>query len=372
MRKIVLFLMALIVTVSMRAETVEGSRFFDNTYIGLNSGVSAWLKPQSNGYENFGKSIQSVSSLRFGKMITPIIGVELEGEWGFANRITFVDHTNVGLNVLWNANNTFYGFKGVADKVEVVPFVGLGWHHTFGWVTNDLSGKGGVQLNINLGKTQAWQINVIPSVTWLLTNDFGTSGFNANRAYVSLQVGATYKFKNSKGTHNFVLCPFKFTQSDIDALNTEINKQRGLNAELEASMNQQNAFIKQLEDEIANLKGRDMIVEVNGLDVRPIIGFEIGSSEILPTQMANVFAMAEALKNNTDTKVSINGFADIETGSHSRNLQLSKERAEVVKNLLLSLGVNETQIATVAHGAVTPQVFQENNWNRAVIFDIVK
>lgn len=376
MKKIILFFIALISFVSMSAQTVESSRFFDNTYIGINTGVSAWLKPQSNGYENFGKSIQSVSSLRLGKMITPIFGVELEGEVGFANRSTFVDHTNVGVNFLWNLNNSFHPYKGLPDNVEVVPFVGLGWYHTysnFGWYANDMSAKGGIQLNINVGSSKAWQINVIPSITWVLTgNAFNISDteFNVHRAYVGLQVGATYKFKNSHGTHNFVLCPFKFTQKDIDELNAEINNQRCRLNECAVIVSDQECLIKNLQSEIETLKGREMVTHVEGFDICPVIGFNIGSSEIPHTQWANLWTMGDVLKAHPNMKVIINGFADADTGSAKRNMQLSNERANNVKAFLENLGVSSNQLIVIAKGAVTPQIFKENNLNRAVIFEI--
>lgn len=155
MKKFLFIITTFLFVTITNAQTVVKSKFVDNTYIGVGTGVGAWLHPNCNGYENFGKSIHSISSLRLGKYITPIFGMELEGEVGMANRQTFVDHTNAGLNLLINMNNVIHGYKENPDFVEAVPFIGLGWRHTYGYVTNNIYSKAGVQVNFNVGKKEA-------------------------------------------------------------------------------------------------------------------------------------------------------------------------------------------------------------------------
>ena len=67
-----------------------------------------------------------------------------------------------------------------------------------------------MQINFNLGEKKAWQFNIIPTMNYIMTDNgfdnFPTRQprFDVCRSYVNLQIGFTYKFKNSKGTHNFV------------------------------------------------------------------------------------------------------------------------------------------------------------------------
>lgn len=42
MKKVLFLFVALFATITMSAQTLEKSNFFDNTYVGLNTGVSGW------------------------------------------------------------------------------------------------------------------------------------------------------------------------------------------------------------------------------------------------------------------------------------------------------------------------------------------
>lgn len=364
MKKVLLcFIMALFTVVTMSAQTVEKSKFFDNTYIGLNTGISAQLHPTCNGFDNFGNSIRSLSSVRLGKMITPIFGVELEGEIGMANRLTFVDHTTVGGNFLFNINNIVHPYRGEADNFEFLPFVGIGWHHTYGFVTNNIVSKFGGQINYNFGNSKEWQFNIIPSINYIMTdNGFsstttGQPRFDAHRSFLNLQVGFTYKFKNHDGNHNFTICKFTHTQDEVDELIEQINEQRSL-----------------LKAHSENEKLTEPIItKIECIETEPIkkdipitIGFEIGQSKINKTQKANLIQTAKLIKEN-DLHVTVVGHADKATGTSERNLALSEFRAKSVADALIQLGVNESNI-NVEWVGDKEQVFDENDANRVVIF----
>lgn len=374
MKKLLFLFVALIATVTMSAQTLEKSKFFDNTYVGLTTGVSGWLHPTCNGFDNFGNSIRSLSSVRLGKMVTPILGLELEGEVGMANMVKFVDHTTFGANILVNLNNSFHPYRGEPDKVEFVPFMGIGWMHTYGVITNNMASKFGMQVNFNVGEKKAWQINVIPSINYVMTdNGFsseltGQPRFDACRSFLNLQVGFTYKFKNSKGTHNFVISPYTYTQSDIDELMGEINEQRKLINEKDKAISENNKLIKSLKADVKNLNSRETVEKP--IDIQTTVGFNIGNSDVNQIQRGNLIRIAKLVKDN-DLKITIVGYADKETGSDERNMELSKLRAESVANELKELGVKEDSITINGMGS-TQQVFDENDANRVVIFTVDK
>lgn len=350
----------------MNAQTVMDSKFTDNTYISVTTGATGWLHPNCNGYSNFGKSISSVSGLRLGKYVTPILGFEIEGEVGMANRYTFVDHTLLNTNMLFNMNNVFHNYKEIPDLVEFVPFLGFGWHHTYGHVNNNLSSKFGMQVNFNLGKEKAWQINVIPSINYIMT-DNGFSNrptaqprYDICRSYVNLQVGFTYKFKNQYGTHHFVISPYKYTQSYIDTLNGKINEQLRMMTEKDSVIQTQNDTINMLNTRLANNSSK----RIENLPIT--IGFKIGSSKIDETQLANLITIADYAKNSNDS-ILIIGYADKKTGSSKRNYELGELRANSVKNALIDMGVKKELISTKSMGS-SEQLFNINNANRAAIF----
>lgn len=372
MKKIVSVLTAMLAVLSINGQTLEKSKFFDNTYIGLNTGVSGWLHPTCNNFDNFGKSIKSVSSLRIGKMITPILGIEIEGEVGMANQIKFVDHTTVGANMLFNLNNAFHPYRGEPDNVEFLPFIGLGWHHTYGIVTNNLASKFGMQINFNVDKKKAWQINIIPSINYIMTdNGFsstptGQPRLDACRAFVNLQVGVTYRFKNSKGSHNFVISPYKYTQSDYDELMDKINKQRKIIAQKDKALRASRLAIHSLTNRTDSINNKN----TNPIDIETTIGFNIGQADINPIQRGNLLRIAKIVKEN-NLKIHIIGYADKNTGTNKRNLELSKMRATNVAKELQKLGVREDAIVISGVGS-EQQIFEENDANRVVIFTVDK
>jgi outer membrane protein OmpA-like peptidoglycan-associated protein len=272
-----------------------------------------------------------------------------------------------------NLNNAIHRYKGEPDRVEVVPFVGIGWHHTYGTVTNNIASKFGSQVNFNMGKEKKWQINVIPSINYIMTdNGFGVvtgqPRFDVHRATVNMQVGVTYKFKNHTGKHNFVhhhsLCKYKYTQDDYDKWMRIIEKQEGLTKN---AIDKYNGLKKQLatkQTEIDKLNAREMTV-VENVNVNSAVGFEIGKADIHYTQKAGLLNLVEMVKGS-DTKLVVVGYADAKTGSKARNLKLSEMRANAVKKFLVDNGVKEENV-TVEFKGDTEQMYSENEVNRVVV-----
>ena len=373
MRKLIFMLVALFATFSLSAQTVVSSKLTDDVYVGVNTGVSMWMHAHTMGYDGHRDAIRSVSSVRVGKYLLPTVGFELEGQVGMANRDKFVDHVMLGGNLLFNVNNMVHKYKGEPDKFEFVSFVGLGWHHTTDVVTNNIASKMGMQVNYNFGKEKQWQINLIPSMNYVMTdNGFGKMTgqprFDIHRAYLNGQVGVTYKFRNSKKTHNFVLCPYKYTKDDYDKWVKLMNESDKALATAHSKNKEYSDLLMAKQKEIDALNAREMVVNETVVLVNAPIGFEIGKSKLLKTQRAALETIADAVKG-TDTKLNVVGYADAKTGTKARNLKLSEERAMVVKDALVKLGVKEENINVVYMGD-TEQPFKENDLNRVVVFSV--
>lgn len=373
MKKLIFIMMVMFTTISLSAQTVVSSKFFDNVYIGVNTGASMWIQPETMGYDGHRDAIRSLSSVRVGKYLTPIVGFELEGEVGMADRVKFVDHLLLNGNLLFNVNNMVHKYRGCPDKFEFVPFVGIGWYHTYDVVTNNIASKMGMQLNYNFGKNKQWQINLIPSINYIMTdNGFGKMTgqprLDVNRAYLNAQIGFTYKFKNSKKTHNFVLCPYEYTSDDYNKLKALLKESDNALLTAQKTNEENSKLLLAKQKEIDSLNARKMTVVENVTMVNTVVGFEIGKSKVLSIQEAGLVTLADAIKN-TDTKLSVVGYADAKTGSKARNLKLSEQRADAVKKLLVKYGVKEENISTKGMGD-TVQPYGDNNMNRAVIFTV--
>jgi outer membrane protein OmpA-like peptidoglycan-associated protein len=85
-------------------------------------------------------------------------------------------------------------------------------------------------------------------------------------------------------------------------------------------------------------------------EMRRDVFFNINKSAITDVEMVKVNEIAEYMKANAETKVTISGYADKGTGSTSINESLSKRRAEIVAEALKDLGIEASRISTVAMG----------------------
>lgn len=330
MKKIFSVIIALVAVVAMAsAQTVESSRCFENTYIGVNGGVISPFT-SNNGW---GNSLRPVVGVEFGKDITPVVGFSVEGI-GSINTTgahTWFDQSNVTGNVKVNLSNWFGGYKGQPRRVEVLAVPGLGWGHNYGETNNNyLTYNANAQVNINLGQARAWQINIKPGVTW--ATGVSDVAFNGQRAAATVRVGITYKFGSKRTkSHNFVLCPYSVTKADYDAVV----------AERDALKNRKPETVEVVK-EVPVEKVVEKTVEV--ANPSTVVTFNIGEYTISDKEYALLKAYAANLPQNT--KVTVVGSADLGTGSQERNQVLAENRAKVVADALTDLGVYVASTST--------------------------
>ena len=360
MKKIIFMLFALMGVMSVSAQSVESSRFFDNVSITLKGGAVTPLK-----HSAFWGDMRGLVGVELKKDVTPLFGLGIEGEWtvntsewprNFLSKNTF-DHQLVGGFMTTNWMNVFAGYAGKARVCELETAVGLGWLHSYQTGVNDLNSwytKFGLNLNFNLGTERAWALSFKPAIVFDM-NDGVKTNFNVERSYLELMAGVTYHFKNHYGLHSFKLNDKVATRAEVDALNAEINELRSRKAET----------VVEYVDKVVVKE-----VVVNNTALGNAIGFTINSAEVSETEYANLANVAEWLNKNPDVKVVVKGYADKDTGTNSYNLELATRRAETVKDILVNdFKVNAERLTTQGVGDAE-QVYSTNNWNRVVIFSV--
>ena len=353
MKKLGLMLAAATLAASASAQTVTGSKTFDNMYVGVNGGVMTLTK----GHKWL-SDLNANAGLRIGRNFTPVFGLAVEGNAYFSNKPwhstgTAVRATNVSLLGTVNLSNLFGGYKGEPRAFEVSALYGLGWAHVFtnnkttkeltSGQRNRMTSKAALDFAYNFGSQKQWQVYVEPSINFaflgkdrskvltaagIVNYDVnynykavaqdGQPAYNINNSFVQLNAGVVYKFKNSNGTHNFTIVVPR-DQAEIDALNAQINELRNRKPEV---------ITKEVVKEVPAVKVKEFTVS----DL-VFVTFAQGKSVLTKEAKAALDNIKEGVH------VQVVGTASPE-GSKEINDRISQARADVVANYLKGRGVN--------------------------------
>lgn len=373
MKKFILMLVVMFTTMlSVNAQVAtENAKLFDNTYVGIEAGVTTPL--------NFNSifPVNPTVGIKFGKELTPVFGFEVEGLASFGDNVyrygynsstpvleegpfnvhnngtvnTFVKATNVGLNGVINWSNLLFGYQGTPRFFEVKTNTGFGWLHYFGDFTtnivggykpnaqrNVLTAKTGVDLAFNLGNKKAHTITISPAIYWGLNNESNIK-FNKNYANFGVMVGYTYHFKTSNNTHAFKTYDVGAMIGEIDRLNSELAKKP---TEVEV--------IKYVDRTVNNYNAPvTNAVATSSTDIYVFFAFD--SAEL------DDRAKAELDKLGQNGIYDIVAFASNE-GNLEYNKALSQRRADAVKKYLEDRGcrINSAEGKGVVFGPTTGRV----------------
>ena len=360
--------------VGANAQTaVEGNKFLDNWSLGINAGGTTPLT-----HSAFFKNMRPVVGLGLTKQLTPSFGIGMEAMGSFNTTVsrTAIDNSNISLLGMINLNNFFGTYTGVPRTFEVEAVFGIGWLHYYvneelGDHINSPSTKVGLNFNFNLGESKAWTLAVKPALVYDM-NDAGYYHFNANCAAWEITAGLKYHFKCSNGEHYFTKVK-PYNQSEIDALNAQVNRLRGEADNNAAALRKETQRANGLETELNECRNKAPQVVTNTIDnskkiLESVITFRQGRTTIESSQLPNVERIATYLRNHKEASVVIKGYASPE-GSAEVNARIANQRAEAVKKMLVSkYRIAESRIS--AEGQGVGNMFDEPDWNRVSICTI--
>lgn len=343
MKKFFLMIMMALFTVSMTSAQVHEGKMFDNVYTTVS--VSA-VNPTTvwNGVKN----VRPEFGIEVGKQITTLYTTGLEFTAGV--NTTGVKTAFDDMSLLWlhkvNVANAIWGYCPDA-KWDFNVVGGLGWGHDM--VIRDNYGvvQAGIEVAYNFNDT--WSLIAKPNIEWHHVND----GLNVNHSDLGLAIGVSYKFPNTDGTRGFAVC-------DEDFLNSLVNELRADLELKEQALNGQKELNNQLH---AQLQSHKCAVDTVIIDntIAPTIGFVINKAELTSQSDSYLYSIAQAYK---DSELIVKGYADAKTGNPEYNMELSKKRAEVVKNKLIEYGATNVSIEALGD---TVQPFADNDMNRVAI-----
>ncbi|MBR5030119.1 MAG: OmpA family protein [Muribaculaceae bacterium] len=404
MKKIILLAIAAMTLSAASAQvTVEGNKIYDNISVTLKGGI---VSPYQ--HYPFWKSAKPVAGIELRKQVTPILGIGVEGEWSFNTSRwnksygdhpsvwgpyskTIVDHQLVGGFGTVSLTNLLLGYMGIPRTLDVEAVAGAGWWHAYktGAVAgpgeeevdfadkNSWYTKAGVNLNWNVGESKALTISLKPAVVWYMGRGAyqQTNAFNANCAAVEIEAGLTYHFKNHTGAHYMTLCPMRYTQADLDALNAQVNDLRSQLSGALADADAERARAARLQRELDECNKREpkVVTQTNVIDnsienLETNVYFEIGKSVVSTAQMPNVERVAIFLKNHPDATCIIKGYAS-KDGPEDLNIRLANNRAKAVYDLLTGkYKIKASRIQSEGNGI--SEMFSEPEWNRVSICTI--
>lgn len=361
MKKFITFVVALVLGLTVANAQVAPAKFFDNTTVALEGGITLPLTDMENtSYSQWGVQLE--------KGITPWFSLAAEGEFYMGikqyNTYTAFDRVNVNGLMKFNVVNLFGHYKGHRRVFEFVPFTGLGWGHLTACYGTDnhanwMLYKAGADFEFNLGKERAWALRFSPAVVW---NNVGGMRLDKNNAELQLNVAVAYHFKNHDGNRYFTLVR-PYDQAEIDGLNTDINALRD-RVHILAMENES------LRDQLSKLPKEIEVTKTitETIMMMPRTQFLVNSAEINSLNDANLIAMAEYMKANPNANFTIVGYAS-EEGAESYNLGLSERRAQAMYDALVNLGVNPDQMTVRGDGATEQFSVDTRALNRVVIVE---
>lgn len=337
--------------------SVATNSFWSNWFFQVGADWNAWYSAEEHGH---GLSHSPFKKLRsnpgvsvaVGKWFTPGIGLrtKVQGIWGKNVDADWNDETNEGngnkywiLNeqIMFNLSNLFCGYN--ENRVwNLIPFVGAGVGRSMTY--NQYA------MNMSLGIQSSWKVgkktSLFVEAGWnRLENNIngkdyagrkGTWESHTNNLYaeVGISIGLG---KSSWKKAADVDAINSLHQSELDALNAQLNDAQAENERLQSLLQNQKP-VKEVVKELVNT---------------PVsIFFNLGKSKIANKKdLVNVQALADYAKAN-NVKLLVNGYADSNTGSAQVNQKLSEERAKTVANQLMKMGVYENDIIIKANGGV--------------------
>ena len=332
--------------------SVATNSFWSNWFIQVGADWNAYYSNEEHGQglsRSPFKGFRAAPgfSVAVGKWFTPGLGLrtKFQGVWGrqVYDDVKHARHMwTLNENVLFNLSNMLYGYN--PERVwNFVPFLGGG--------INRNCSDNNYAMNLSFGVLNTFRVSNKVGINFELGWNYAEEDFDGisagkgsriwegkdNRLYA--EVGLTFNLGKATWEKTPDVDAIKaLSQSQIDALNAQLN-----------DANAENARLKNL---LAEKKNEAPASVKNYSNAPMSVFFNINKAKVASRKdLVNVKGLADYAKENNVNLV-VTGYADSATGSAAYNQKLSERRAETVANELVKMGVSRDQITTEGKGGV--------------------
>ena len=343
--------------------SVATNSFWSNWFIQVGGDFNSWISDQEHGrgldggdhYGLFaGDRTSWGGAIALGQWFTPGIGLRTKLQaWnakqvGPENPTSKFNYWTLNEQVMLNLSNLLCGYNPTRVW-NVIPFFG-------GGISRNCDDNF-YAMQLSVGLQSSWRLckyaNIYVEAGWnRLEEDFdGAYGNTLKDSHVNrgwedkdnnlyAEVGLTFNLGKSTWEKTPDVDAIKaLAQSQIDALNAQLN-----------DANAENARLKNM---LANQKPVENPKAVKEFITTPVsVFFNINRTNIASQKdLVNVQALAKYAKEN-NCKLSVTGYADSATGTPAINQKLSEGRAATVTEELVKMGVGRDKITSVGKGGV--------------------
>ena len=343
--------------------SVATNSFWSNWFVQVGGDFNSWISDQEHGrgldggdhYGLFaGDRTSWGGAIALGKWFTPGIGLRTKLQaWnakqvGPENPTSKFKYWTLNEQVMLNLSNLLCGYNPTRVW-NVIPFFG-------GGISRNCDDNF-YAMQLSVGLQSSWRLckhaNIYVEAGWnRLEEDFdGAFGNTLKDSHVNrgwedkdnnlyAEVGLTFNLGKSTWEKTPDVDAIKaLAQSQIDALNAQLN-----------DANAENARLKNM---LANQKPVETPKAVKEFITTPVsVFFNINRTNIASQKdLVNVQALAKYAKEN-NCKLSVTGYADSATGTPAINQKLSEGRAATVTEELVKMGVGRDKITSVGKGGV--------------------
>ena len=343
--------------------SVATNSFWQNWFVQVNASWNAFYSNEEKGAD-FAKSpfkdFRSAPgfSVAVGKWFTPGLGLRtkfaaMNGRSVFSENkdINDIKFWNAQEQVLFNLSNMLCGYSDTRVW-NFIPYFGVGIARNCSYNTYELAASAGllntwklskrVLLNLDLGFNMCG--DDFEGRVWDNAGHGGNPSPKNHDRWFTGEIGLTFNLGRVGWDKTPDVDAIKaLSQSQIDALNAQLNDANAENARLNG----------RLREALANQKPAETPKAVREFVTTPVsVFFNLDKTNIASQKdLVNIEGVAKYAKEN-NTNLLVTGYADSATGTPDHNQWLSDERAKTVAEELVKMGVSRDKIETVGKGGV--------------------